>query len=81
MIRELAWHSLLIWHLLRRPDSEALHEFFADFTIINCPSFKADPVRHNCHSETVIAMNFEQKMILIAGTESAGKNKNACLPY
>ena len=75
MITELAWHSLFIRHLLRRPDSEALDEFFADFTVINCPSFKADPVRHHCRSETVIAMNFGQKMILIAGTEYAGENK------
>ena len=75
MITELAWHGLFIRHLLRRPDAEDLAEFTADYTVINCPSFKADPKRHDCRSETVIAMNFAEKMILIGGTEYAGENK------
>jgi phosphoenolpyruvate carboxykinase (ATP) len=77
MITELAWHGLFIRHMLRRPDSEALYHFFADFTVINCPSFQADPARHNCQSETVIAMNFDKKLILIGGTEYAGENKKS----
>ena len=77
MVTELAWHGLFIRHLLRRPEREALDRFTADFTVINCPSFKADPARHNCRSETVIAMNFDAKMILIGGTEYAGENKKS----
>ena len=63
--------------MLRRPDAEDIAEFIADFTVINCPSFKADPAKHNCRSETVIAMNFDRKMILIGGTEYAGENKKS----
>ncbi len=77
MVTELAWHGLFIRHLLRRPDRAALDTFVADYTVINCPSFKADPVRHNCRSETVIAMNFDRKLILIGGTEYAGENKKS----
>ena len=77
MVTELAWHGLFIRHLLRRPDRAALDRFTADFTVINCPSFKADPARHNCRTETVIAMNFDAKMILIGGTEYAGENKKS----
>jgi phosphoenolpyruvate carboxykinase (ATP) len=77
MVTELAWHGLFIRHLLRRPDRDALDRFTADFTVINCPSFKADPARHNCRSETVIAMNFDAKVILIGGTEYAGENKKS----
>jgi phosphoenolpyruvate carboxykinase (ATP) len=77
MLTELAWHGLFIRHLLRRPDRAALDTFVADYTVINCPSFKADPVRHNCRSETVIAMNFDAKLILIGGTEYAGENKKS----
>ncbi|MEM1004123.1 MAG: phosphoenolpyruvate carboxykinase [Pseudomonadota bacterium] len=77
MITELAWHNLFIRHLLRRPDREDLDEFVADFTIINCPSFQADPARHGCASETVIALNFDRKLILIGGTEYAGENKKS----
>ncbi|MBI6629233.1 phosphoenolpyruvate carboxykinase [Pontibaca salina] len=77
MVTELAWHSLFIRHMLRRPDSEALDDFTADFTVINCPSFRADPKKHDCRSETVIAMNFDRKLILIGGTEYAGENKKS----
>ena len=45
--------------------------------IINCPSFKADPAQHGCRSDTVIAMNFDRKLILIGGTEYAGENKKS----
>jgi phosphoenolpyruvate carboxykinase (ATP) len=77
MVTELAWHNLFIRHLLRRPEREALDSFVSDFTVINCPSFSANPERHNCRSETVIAMNFEKKLILIGGTQYAGENKKS----
>jgi len=77
MVTELAWHSLFIRHLLRRPDRDDLNDFIADFTIINCPSFQADPAKHDCRSETVIALNFDKKIILIGGTEYAGENKKS----
>ncbi|KAA2313613.1 phosphoenolpyruvate carboxykinase [Pseudooceanicola sediminis] len=77
MVTELAWHGLFIRHMLRRPDLDALDDFVSDFTVINCPSFKADPARHDCRSDTVIAMNFAKKMILIGGTEYAGENKKS----
>ncbi|MYM56715.1 phosphoenolpyruvate carboxykinase [Thalassovita mangrovi] len=77
MVTELAWHGLFIRHLLRRPEREALDSFLADFTVINCPSFKADPERHDCRSDTVIAMNFDKKLILIGNTEYAGENKKS----
>jgi len=77
MVTELAWHGLFIRHLLRRPDAEEVDGFTPDYTVINCPSFRADPERHDCRSETVIAMNFDQRLILIGGTEYAGENKKS----
>jgi phosphoenolpyruvate carboxykinase (ATP) len=77
VVTELAWHGLFIRHLLRRPELEELDEFVPEFTIINCPSFKADAEKHGCRSETVIALNFDKKLILIGGTEYAGENKKS----
>jgi phosphoenolpyruvate carboxykinase (ATP) len=77
VVTELAWHGLFIRHLLRRPDREELDRFEPDFTIINLPSFRADPARHGCRSETVIALNFDKRLILIGGTEYAGENKKS----
>ena len=77
VVTELAWHGLFIRHLLRRPERAELDGFVPDWTIINCPSFKADPARHGCRSETVIAFDFDKKLILIASTAYAGENKKA----
>ncbi|MCI5040259.1 MAG: phosphoenolpyruvate carboxykinase [Donghicola eburneus] len=77
VVTELAWHGLFIRHLLRRPELDELDEFVPEFTIINCPSFKADAEKHGCRSETVIALNFDKKLILIGGTEYAGENKKS----
>ena len=77
MVTELAWHGLFIRHLLRRPAREELESFVPDWTVINCPSFKADPAKHGCRTETVIALNFDKKLILIGNTAYAGENKKA----
>ncbi|MCB2114861.1 MAG: phosphoenolpyruvate carboxykinase [Rhodobacteraceae bacterium] len=77
VVTELAWHGLFIRHLLRRPSREDLDTFVPEFTIINCPSFKADPERHGCRSETVIAINLDKKLILIGNTAYAGENKKS----
>ena len=77
VVTELAWHGLFIRHLLRRPAASELASFVPEFTIINCPSFKADPARHGCRSETVIALNFDKKLILIGNTAYAGENKKS----
>ena len=37
----------------------------------------ADPARHGCTSQTVIAVNFAKKMILIGGTSYAGEMKKS----
>jgi len=50
---ELAWHSLFIRTLLIRPEASDLASFVPELTIIDLPSFKADPKRHGCKSENV----------------------------
>ncbi|PKQ11302.1 MAG: phosphoenolpyruvate carboxykinase (ATP) [Alphaproteobacteria bacterium HGW-Alphaproteobacteria-1] len=77
MITELAWHSLFNRTMLRRPERATLDSFVADFTVINCPGFKADPERHGCRSDTVVAMNFDRKLILVGNTGYAGENKKS----
>ncbi len=77
VITELAWHSLFVRTLLVRPDAAALADFVPEFTIIDLPSFKADPARHGCRSETIVAVDFEGKTILIGGTKYAGEMKKS----
>jgi phosphoenolpyruvate carboxykinase (ATP) len=77
VINELAWHNLFIRTLLVRPECDELPGFTPDFTIIDLPSFRADPERHGCRSETVIAVSLTEKMILIGGTAYAGEMKKS----
>ena len=77
VITELAWHSLFIRTLLVRPDADLLAEFAPEFTIVDLPSFRADPARHGCRGETVIAVNYAEKLILIGGTRYAGEMKKS----
>ena len=75
VITQMAWHNLFIRTLLVRPSAEELANFAPEYTIINLPSFKADPERHGCRSDTVIAVNFTEKLILIGNTEYSGEMK------
>ena len=77
VINEYAWHSLFIRTMLVRPEAGELPAFVPEFTIIDLPSFRADPERHGCRSETVIAVNFAKKLILIGGTEYGGEMKKS----
>ena len=74
---ELAWHSLFIRALLIRPERSELSHYVPDFTILSLPSFKADPKRHGVRSETIIAIDFTKRIILIGGTSYAGEMKKS----
>ena len=74
---EYAWHSLFIRNLLIRPEFSSLDDFIPELTIVDLPSFRADPERHGCRTETVIACNFDKKIILIGGTSYAGEMKKS----
>jgi phosphoenolpyruvate carboxykinase (ATP) len=77
IVTEFAWHSLFVHQLLIRPTAEQLKGFNPEFTIIDLPNFRADPKKHGSATETVIAVNFTKKMILIGGTSYAGEMKKS----
>ncbi len=78
---EYAWHALFIRHLLRKPQPGELAAFKPEFTVINLPSFRADPKRHGVRTETVIACNFAKRLVLIGGTSYAGETKKSVFTY
>ncbi|HEU0044716.1 phosphoenolpyruvate carboxykinase [Sphingomonas sp.] len=77
VINELAWHNLFIRTMLVRPEEKDLAGFAPEYTIIDLPSFRADPARHGCRSETVIAVSFTDRLILIGGTRYGGEMKKS----
>lgn len=77
VITELAWHNLFIRNLLIRPEAETLDTFVPKMTIIDLPSFKADPKRYGARTETIIAVDLTRMIVLIGGTEYAGEMKKS----
>ena len=78
-ITELAWHSLFIRQLLIRPERAELASFVPELTIVDLPSFKADrQAPRRCEgSDTMIAIDFTRKIILIGGSSYAGEIKKS----
>ena len=74
---EYAWHSLFIQNLLIEVKDEERSNFSPEFVIIDIPSFKANRDRHGGSSETMIAVNFEKKLVIIVGTSYAGEIKKS----
>jgi phosphoenolpyruvate carboxykinase (ATP) len=81
IVTELAWHSLFIRHMLRRPSDSELATFAPGFTVVNFPSFRAAPDYHGVRSETVIACNFTKRIVLIGGTSYAGETKKSVFSF
>src|SRR4051812_30101958 len=76
IITELAWHSLFARTMfIRKDDDTSLHQ--PEFTVINFPSFTAEPERDGTRSKTFILMDFSQKLVLIGGTSYAGETKKS----
>jgi phosphoenolpyruvate carboxykinase (ATP) len=74
---EYAWHSLFIRQLLIRPEMAELASFVPELTIVDLPSFKADPVRHGTRTDTIIAIDFTRKIVLIGNSSYAGEMKKS----
>ncbi|HEY0568886.1 MAG TPA: phosphoenolpyruvate carboxykinase (ATP), partial [Xanthobacteraceae bacterium] len=76
---ELAWHSLFIRQLLIRPERAELAGFVPDMTIVDIPSFKPDAKRHGGRegSDTMVAIDFTRKIVLICGSSYAGEMKKS----
>ncbi|WP_295821472.1 phosphoenolpyruvate carboxykinase (ATP) [uncultured Deinococcus sp.] len=75
MVTEMAYHSLFIRNMFVRPTADELRSFEEDWTVLNIPSFRADPERDGVRSGTFILVNFTRKMIIAGGTQYAGENK------
>lgn len=75
MVTEMAYHSLFIRNMFVRPTEEERAGFQPEWTVLNIPSFKADPARDGVRSETFIIVNFTRRMIIVGGTQYAGENK------
>jgi phosphoenolpyruvate carboxykinase (ATP) len=77
VVTELAWHSLFARNLFIRPNADELMNFEPDFTVISCPSVKADPKVDGTRSETFILVNLGRRIVIIGGSGYAGEIKKS----
>ncbi|KHF39702.1 phosphoenolpyruvate carboxykinase (ATP) [Halalkalibacter okhensis] len=77
VINEFAWHQIFARQLFIRPTEESEASPKQPFTIISAPSFKADPLNDGTNSEAFVIISFEERVVLIGGTEYAGEMKKS----
>jgi phosphoenolpyruvate carboxykinase (ATP) len=74
---ETAWASIFARNLFRRPSPEDLASFAPNFTILNVPSFEADPATEGTRSTTAILVHLQRMEVIIVGTMYAGEIKKS----
>jgi phosphoenolpyruvate carboxykinase (ATP) len=77
VITQYAWHNLFVRNLFIQPSAEELADFKPEFVIIDCPGFHAYPEVDKTNTDVFILVNFDQKMVLIGGTEYGGEIKKS----
>ncbi|AXF56067.1 phosphoenolpyruvate carboxykinase (ATP) [Salicibibacter kimchii] len=77
VVNEYAWHNLFARQLFVRPEIGENPAVEDSFTIVSAPGFKADPKVDGTRSEAFVLISFEEKVILIGGTEYAGEMKKS----
>jgi phosphoenolpyruvate carboxykinase (ATP) len=76
IITEKAWHSLFVRNMFLKPrNQDALKKHVPEFTIIDIPSFRANPLVDQTRSETFILANFSARLALIGGSAYGGEIK------
>ncbi|MCC6705034.1 MAG: phosphoenolpyruvate carboxykinase (ATP) [Thermomicrobiales bacterium] len=80
LVTELATHALFARTLFIEPERacDTVDETWTPgFTILHAPLMPADPERHGVRSSTAIVIDFERRLVLIAGTQYAGEIKKS----
>src|SRR5579864_416931 len=77
VITEYAWHNLFARQLFLRANEDDLSSEREGFTVLCVPNFHTDPRTMGTRSETSIIIDFEERLVLIAGTQYAGEMKKS----
>jgi phosphoenolpyruvate carboxykinase (ATP) len=78
IVNEYAWHNLFARNMfLPENDPVMRAEHRPQFTVIDIPSFKADPARHGARSDCFIYVHPGKQLVLIGGTSYAGEIKKS----
>ncbi|HLT34528.1 MAG TPA: phosphoenolpyruvate carboxykinase (ATP) [Aquaticitalea sp.] len=75
VINEHAWSNQFAYNMFLRPTEEELENFQPEWTIVNAPSFIADPEVDGTRQHNFAILDFTRKIALIGGTGYTGEIK------
>ncbi|MCB0702355.1 MAG: phosphoenolpyruvate carboxykinase (ATP) [Ignavibacteriae bacterium] len=76
IITENAWQNLFVQNMfINLASKEEFKNHVPGFTLIAVPGFKCNPEVDFTKSETAIALNFKDRIAIVAGTNYAGETK------
>lgn len=88
VIAEQAWHAQFSRCLFIQPTASEQARFDPEWLILAVPGLRFEPKKEGLNSPVAIALSFERKAVLVAGTHYAGEIKksvftvlNAVLPW
>lgn len=74
-ICEYPWSDIFVHNMFLRFDNDSLKGITTDWTILNAPSFFANPSLDNIGDKNFSIINFTKKLIIIGGTGYTGEIK------
>lgn len=75
VVNEYAWSNQFAYNMFLRPTKEELKHFESEWTVINAPSFMANPKVDGTRQHNFAILNFTKKIALIGGTGYTGEIK------
>ncbi|HEX3146734.1 MAG TPA: phosphoenolpyruvate carboxykinase (ATP) [Gemmataceae bacterium] len=75
VVAEQAWHALFARCLFRPPTVAELESDAPEWLVLGLPGLRYDAAAEGINSPVVIALSFERKIALVAGTHYAGEIK------
>jgi len=75
VITEYAWHALFARQLFIRPEITRSRD--AEWTVLNVPSYSAEPQRDGTRSDGAVIIDLAGRRILLCGMQYAGEMKKA----
>ena len=74
---EMPHQALFARQMLVRPAAEELASYEPDFVVLAAPGYRCNPSADGCATESAVVINFERRIIVVAGTGYSGEIKKA----
>lgn len=77
VVCEKPHQALFARQMLVRPAAEELASYEPDFVVLAAPDYRCNPETDGTATESVVAINFERRIIIVAGTGYSGEIKKS----